>query len=552
MKKTRLLTICTLALALVCLLLAGCSKEEKIASVGLKDHDPDTVIEVPMGDFDYSVHTLVVTYDSGKIEQIPLTEQMIGGEETFKFYKEGEHELTISYGGKECVVRILVKRGILGEVSFPSDNVFVYDGQPHTVEVVGDLPANAVVTYPGGNSFVNAGNYDVTAVVACEGYVTKTLKTTVTIERAAYDMQGVVLESKETVYNGSPHTLLISGTLPNGVAVPTYYINEKRGSSATDAGEYTVRAVFDNTNPNYEPIPEMRATLVILPAEYDAPEIDVVFTDGNGVVIEGGETVYDSQSVTFDIAGESIPRRITVSFAVLNENGDVISNSKNHTNMINVGVYTVRVNLTLDDRNNYKPIDPVERTFEITKASYDTSKIFLDSDIVSYDGEMHRLQVDVPAELGFAPQDITYDYYLDGKLVQSGLDAGVTEVGQYTVVARFATIDENYEPIPDIDASLVIEPGRIDVSTLGFDDETEFFYNGESHTVAFNGLPKENLVYSTALYVIDGEEMTEVTEAIEIGTYRCVVTVSAESSNYILSTGETSRKYTCDFTVIAV
>ena len=108
---------------------------------------------------------------------------------------------------------------------------------------------------------MNAGTYDVTAVVSCEGYVTQTLSTTVKIKQAKYDMSGVKFEGKEVVYDGASHSVAISGKLPDGVSSPIYTINGKDGSSATDAGEYTVKATFANLDPNYEAIPEMEAKL---------------------------------------------------------------------------------------------------------------------------------------------------------------------------------------------------------------------------------------------------------------------------------------------------
>ena len=220
-----------------------------------------------MGNFEYDAHTLVVTYESGKVKEVTLTEQMIAEADLFKFYQEGEHDITVSYEKCSYVFKVAVKRSTFEELSLPQNNVFVYDGKPHSVEVEGDLPANAVVNYIGGNSFTNAGTYDVTAVVSCDGYVTARLSTTVKIDRAKYDMSGVSFDAKEFVYDGQSHSVEISGTLPSGVSKPTYTISEKVTSSAVDVGVYTVRASFVNNNPNYEPIPDMTTTLKILPAE---------------------------------------------------------------------------------------------------------------------------------------------------------------------------------------------------------------------------------------------------------------------------------------------
>ena len=227
MKKLRLFMLLALISVLTLLVFVGCKKEERVASVSFKDHDPTTAIEIAAGGFDYNEYTVVVVYESGNTEEIALTEEMISETDLFKLYQIGEHDITVNYGKSQYTFKVSVKRNTFGALTFPENNVFTYDGEAHTVEVDGDIPANAVVTYIGGNSFVNAGTYDVTAVVSCEGYVTQKLSTTVQINRAKYDMSGVKFESKEVVYDGNSHSVAISGKLPEGVYSPNYTINGK-------------------------------------------------------------------------------------------------------------------------------------------------------------------------------------------------------------------------------------------------------------------------------------------------------------------------------------
>ena len=277
MKKLHWFTLLTLIALVSIFAFVGCENTEDIvSSVSLKDHDPNTVIEIMSGDFDCSDYTVVVAYESGKTEDIALTEEMITKTDIFKLYQVGEHDITINYGKQEYTFKVSVKKATFGDLSFPENNVFTYDGKTHTIELDGNIPSNAVVTYIGGNSFVNAGTYDVTAIVSCEGYVTEKLSTTVKIERAKFDMSDVKLEGKEIVYDGKPHSIEISGKLPDGISSPMYTIDDKEISGVTDVGEYTVKAIFVNNNPNYEVIPEMEATLKITPAEYSITEVDVV------------------------------------------------------------------------------------------------------------------------------------------------------------------------------------------------------------------------------------------------------------------------------------
>ena len=461
MKKIRLITLLALALTFTLLLLVGCNKEDKIASLSLKDNDPDTAIEIAVGGFDYGAYSVIVTYESGNTEVIALTEDMIAAVDQFKLYQMGDHDITVTYGEKKCTFKVSVRNHTFEDLCFSENNVFTYDGKAHGVEVEGNIPANAVVTYPGGNSFVNAGTYDVTAIVSCDGYVTARLSTTVTIRRAKYDMSGVKFEAKEFVYDGTAHSVAISGTLPEGVSLPTYTINEKETASATDVGEYTVKATFANNNPNYETIPDMVTTLKITPAEYNVKGVDIVFKNEDGKTIDGAAKVYDGKTITFDLNDYSkLPKNVSVSFSVTDKDGKVISNSNKNTGIKNAGVYTVRVEFTLADSKNYKPIEPIVRTFTVEKAEYDMTSVHFDNDVVAYDGMEHKIEVELPKEHPIEVSDVSYEYYLDGELL---VDAdgkpirSVTDAGKYTVKAIFTVKDENYKQIRSMEAILVIE-----------------------------------------------------------------------------------------------
>ena len=464
MKKARLFLLFAITVIVALALFVGCEKADKVSSVYLKGHSAEKVIEMEMGNFEYGAHTLVVSYESGKVKEVALTEQMIADADLFKFYQEGEHDITVSYEKCSYVFKVAVKRSTFEELSLPQNNVFVYDGKPHSVEVEGDLPANAVVNYIGGNSFTNAGTYDVNAVVTCEGYVTVRLATTVTIERAQFDMSGVTFESKEFVYDGSAHSIEISGTLPEGVAEPTYFIDEMQTSSATNAGEYKVIAKFSNKNTNYEAIPDMEATLTITQAEYVIEGVEILFKNEDGKVIDGKLKVYDGSSVTFDINDYSkLSDKISVAFSVCDAEGTEISTSNINTGILNAGVYTAKAEFVLADSKNYKPIDPIVCEFEVEKANYDMTGVHFDNDVVIRDGNGHSIFVVLPNDHDIKSTDITYEYYLDGELLSDSEGnpvQSVTETGEYSVKAIFAVQDQNYEQIEDMIATLRIEEGN--------------------------------------------------------------------------------------------
>ena len=446
------------------LIFVGCEKTDNVTSISVKDYDGENPIETKIGKFVFVAHTLVVTRESGAKSEIALTEEMIDPADFFKFYQEGEHEIRVNYKKKTCTFKISVKRLTFGELKLPQNNVFTYDGEVHTVEVQGDMPANAVVTYVGGNSFVNAGTYDVTAIVTCDGYVTVKLNTTVKINRAKHDLSGVKFESAEFDYDGQMHSIEISGDIPESVPSPVYYIDEMKTSGATNAGTYKVVAKFPHSNANYDPIPDMEAMLVINPAEYTVDDVELVFKKSDGKTIDGNMKVYDGTEVHFDLNDyNNLSNKVSVNFTVFDSSDTPISISNKDTKMILAGVYKIVVDFKLSDSKNYKPIEPLVYQFEIRKAKYDMTGVYFDNDVVVYDGKEHSLFVDVPATHPINIDDITYEYYLDGELLKDSEGnpvKAVSEAGEYTVKAKFAVRDHNYEEIAPLEAILRIEEAK--------------------------------------------------------------------------------------------
>ena len=569
MKKAKILLICTLMLMIACLLLAGCNKTEEITSIDIKDK---TTIEMPIGKLDYSAHTLLVTYDSGSVAEVALSEDMISELDLLKLYQPGEHEITVSYGGKTCKINVRVKRESFSDIKFPENNVFTYDGTAHTVEIEGDIPANASVSYIGGNSFVNAGTYDVTAVITCDGYETERITTTVTINRAKYNMENVKFESKEVVYNGKSHFIEIAGQLPEGVSAPTYYINGNKLSGVTDAGEYRVTAVFTINDVNYEPVPDMEATLNIIPAEYNLGDVNLVFKNENGAVLGGATKVYDGKSVSFDIKKGTVPSNVSVTYTVKNQDGEVISKSNTETNIKNAGKYTVKIEFVLFDNKNYKAIEPREFTFEVTKAQYDLSDLLFESKIVEYNGEKQFITVTLPKNLDESKIDVAYEYILGTDVLKENEKnaIGVCGVGEYTVRAVFTVKDHNYEEIEPAEAMLIIEKKKISVSQFDFGNSCASQITvGEDVDFAFETNMVGGISLEAALYAVENGTLSQITDVcaivpdsdgiavadfdtslLESGEYACVITVSVENENFVLSNGQTTTEYYFNFKIV--
>ena len=125
-------------------------------------------------------------------------------------------------------------------ISF-NGNTVTYDNSEHVIEVSGSLPEGTVVTYT-NNKGTNAGTYNATATLVCEGYNTKTLTATLIISKA--DITGITYVSKAFTYDGQEKVLLITGTLPDGADVA--YTSNK----GTNANTYAATATISGTNYN--------------------------------------------------------------------------------------------------------------------------------------------------------------------------------------------------------------------------------------------------------------------------------------------------------------
>lgn len=519
-------------------LLCACTKEPAVTAIAVKGFEEGGTYEMLMGDFDYAAHMLVVSYDSGESEEIALSEEMLAEGDALKFYQEGEHSLTVTHGGQTATLKICVKRNEITGVGFPQQLSFTYNGKPHAVELEGDIPAGVTVTYPRGNSFVNAGTYDVTAVLTGDTYVTKSITATVTVERASYDMSGVRFEGGTFVYNGKKHSLAVAGTLPEGVSKPIYHIGGTQTAGATEAGSYLVTASFASSDPNYHPVPDMQAQLTISKATHNVEGLRLCGFDEEGEQISGARRVYDGSAVTVRIADTSLLPKGTAVFYRVSKNGGEPSEETAGVSFTGVGVYTVTASFMLADDKNYCALEPITLSFEVARADYDMSGVYFDHDACVYDGEMHALRISgtLPEGVG-----VTYRYYLGDKQVAQGA-VGVSPAGSYTVKAVFAHGNENYNEIAEMTATLEIRRCSIDVSAVTYETNAVFEYDGTAKMIAVYGIP-EGVEAEKKLYrVVDGADPEQIAldGAVASGDYMLTVRMyPTDAENYTVSNQET-------------
>ena len=342
---------------------------------------------------------------------------------------------------------------------------FVYDGQPHSIFISGDLPIGVSVAYE-GNGKINAGQYQVTATFrdSTNRYIVpEPMAATMTIEKAT--VSGLVFADASFVYDGQPHSIFVSGELPDGVSVAY------EGNGAVNAGEYLVIARFTSDS-NHVAIPDMSATITIEKAAVDM----------SGVSFLDASFTYDGQGHSIFVSGE-LPDGVSVAYE---GNGAV-----------NAGEYQVTAHFATDA--NHNAIPDMSATLTIAKADTDMSGIsFADASFV-YDGQLHSIFVSGPL-----PDGVTVSYEGNEK----------ANAGVYDVTAHFET-DGNHNPIPDMSAKLTIE--KADLNYIPFNDAA-FVYDGQPHSALIReNLPEEVEVTYEGNGKVDAGEYT-VTARFEVSS----------------------------------
>lgn len=179
-------------------------------------------------------------------------------------YDKGENYSLYYY---EIAVTISKATLDMSSISYES-KVVTYNGQSHSIKYVGTLPESVIfVGYEHTSPHVNAGRYE------CKAYFSQTdkenyflidevMEAVLVINKADYDLSGVTFANKSVVYDGTAHSILLEGSLPDGIVV-TYYNNGK-----VNAGKYVIELKFtQNDTLNYNQLPTRTALLTIEKAQ---------------------------------------------------------------------------------------------------------------------------------------------------------------------------------------------------------------------------------------------------------------------------------------------
>ena len=544
-----------------------------------------------MGRFSYDGYIVVITYDNGDTEELPLTEDMISETDKLKFYQEGNGEITITHEGVSTPVLISVSRNVFPDSVQLNGVSVIYTGEPITVEVEGDIPGGTSILYPQGNTFREAGVYDMTAVLQCDGYVTQTLAARVEIKKADYDLSNAQLYDETVVYDKSSHGLVVKGktildqngtvlhdvaTLPQGVSVrytitkikngggEDISLNKQQvieGNKAIDAGTYKVCAQFKGDASNYNPIPDSTAYLTITRATYDMK--NVKFADAT--------VVYTGKKHTLSITENSkLPLDVEISYEIKQEKdglGEPVTDAyKKGNSALNAGVYSVLVHFSVVGKNadNYQT-NPTfkEARLTIQRAVYDLSGVDFFDTTVRYTGEPYELKItdELPTEIGVSYKIEQVKNYAGEKLVgedrYQANNSVATDAGEYLITASFdildAEIKQNYTTNPlELQVTLTILRATYDQALKDAEMEIEYEFDqtdeGE-YTVLWETVLPEGVTPCFTLTKADGESVQGVVSVVEDenaettvyacvftieteGEYICVVTFTHDNENY--------------------
>lgn len=219
-----------------------------------------------------------------------------------------------------------------------ADKSVAYDGNAHSLEAT-NLPDGVTVTYIGNNQ-TNVGTYTVLAVFSGDSANYNPIANmTATLTVTQNKVQGVTFDSRTVTYDGAAHSLAIEGNLPQGIAV-VY-----DGNSQTNAGTYTVTAKFVGSNPNFEQLPGMTATLTI-----EKRELQIEFVGEQTAAYTGYAQKPLTARATNLCGSDTVAIDITY-------DGDVVD----------AGTYVATATV---DSDNYKLTANSTCTFTITRATH--------------------------------------------------------------------------------------------------------------------------------------------------------------------------------------
>ena len=153
--------------------------------------------------------------------------------------------------------------------------VVEYDGKVHSLEIEGKLPSGVYVTYE-NNEHTEPGEYNVIVYFHgdYEKYgLPKKLEATLIIEGEVSKAE-VWFDSQNFVYDGKPHSIYVSGYIPEGITV------KYNGNDQVEPGQYLVKAYLVGDIEKYGLPYELEAWMYI-----DVVDVSLIYKLGILMII---------------------------------------------------------------------------------------------------------------------------------------------------------------------------------------------------------------------------------------------------------------------------
>ncbi|WP_291065131.1 MULTISPECIES: MBG domain-containing protein [unclassified Empedobacter] len=148
----------------------------------------------------------------------------------------------INYQNQTLNANLKINQATISGITF-SDKNFYYDGLPKSIEIKGALPTGTTVSYI-GNGKTETGTHAVVAIIdGGNNYQNQTLNANLIINKSK--ITGITFNDESFLYDGTPKSIEIRGTLPTGATV-SYTGNEQ-----TEGGTYPITATIDGGD-NYK------------------------------------------------------------------------------------------------------------------------------------------------------------------------------------------------------------------------------------------------------------------------------------------------------------
>lgn len=379
----------------------------------------------------------------------------------------------------------------LSNVRWVKEGRYVYDGYEKAVWLRG-LPDGIAVEYIGNRGY-DVGTYTAEAVLRYDtdnfNYV-RIEPFTWSIEKADYDLSATAWNYTDNYcYDGLGKRVSLIG-IPDGLN-PVY-----TGNYAVDAGEYTASVSFEYDGNNYnEPHVEpciwriKKAKIDLSKVRWDYFRPFTYNGKEQGVALASIE----ARRGMFDriLGSESSP-------VVIGLPADMRVEYEGNT-AVDAGVYTAKAIIIPNNPDNYEEPDVLECRWEIKKANVDMSSVIWNYDqAFIYDGTEKKINLlNLP----------------EGVKVASYHGNSAVNVGTYIARAVFKVDpDGNFNQPEEIAVRWKIDKKLIDMSSVHWNYETPFEYDGKAKVVALEGVPKEISV--TYINNINSEIGTYVSKAI--------------------------------------